>query len=119
MIVVAVRSTRSYASSRDSLRTHLRYVHLVTWPNLSMLASTTGHDMFEKQDDSYYCRRSCQGTFKPTFSNASQHRPVLLGTQLDQLLEKEPQRRQVRKQGLERAAVHHQDVDSGHGADRR
>ncbi len=44
---------------------------------------------------------------------------MLLGAQLDQLLEKEPQRRQVRKQGLERIAVHRQDVDSGHGADRR
>jgi len=27
----------------------MRYVHLVTWPNLSMLASTTGPHMFEKQ----------------------------------------------------------------------
>lgn len=27
--------------SRDCLRTHMRYVHLVTWPNLSMLVSTT------------------------------------------------------------------------------
>src|SRR4029453_7824886 len=49
----------------------------------------------------------------------SQRRPLLLGAQLDQLLEKEPERRQVRKQGLERIAVHRQDVDSGHGADRR
>ena len=48
-----------------------------------------------------------------------QHRPVLLGTQLNQLLEKQPERRQVRKQSLERIVVHRQDVDSGHSANGR
>ncbi len=44
---------------------------------------------------------------------------MLVSAQLDQLFEKKPQRRQVRKQGLERIAVHRQDIDSGHGANRR
>ena len=43
---------------------------------------------------------------------------MLVGAQLDQLFEKEPERRQVRKQGLERIVVHRQDVDSGHSANR-
>ena len=45
-------------------------------------------------------------------------RPPLLGARVDQLLEKEPKRRQVRKQSLERIAVHHQDVNSAYGANR-
>jgi hypothetical protein len=66
MIVLAVTLNQIIRFFTRFPRTHMRYVHLVTWPNLNMLVSTTGPHMFEKRGDSCYCRRSCQGTSKAT-----------------------------------------------------
>ena len=97
MIVLAVTLNQIIRFFTRFLRTHALRPFLVTWLNLSMLVGTTAPNMFEKQGDSAIVEGAVKALSNPLIWKPSQRRPVLFGAQLDQLFEKKPQRRQVRK----------------------